>query len=51
MNRVHAHTKIHNRVKYEQDTLNMVGCRVVTKAGAKHQSVSVLITFQSATES
>ena len=33
INRVYAHTKINGWAKYEQDPWNIVGCRVVTRAG------------------
>ena len=49
INRVHAPTKVNGFTKYEQNPLNIVGCRVVTRAGPKHQSVSVFIKFESAT--
>ena len=33
INRVHAHTKANGWARYEQDPWNIVGCRVVTRAG------------------
>ena len=49
--KVHASSKGNGCTKCEQDPLDILGCRVITKAGAKYQWVSAVKKFQSATES
>ena len=39
INRILAPTKVNGCIKYEQNLLHAVGCKAVTRAGPKHQSV------------